>query len=408
MTLSQSLWSGPMHITSIAAFAVKFDEGDFFGGKGAAAPNSTNPSPYLVQPGWRGIYSPRIESMIVRVETDAGLVGYGEGQSPIAPEVSSTIVRRILAPMLIGRDPQATRVLRREMYDLMNLRGHTGGFMLDAIAAVDTALWDIAGKAAGLPIHRLLGGPCRSEVPVYVSGIRGESISDKLATMRDFIGRGFHAFKLFGGFGVRADAEMMEALISGAGGDARVAIDALWKYDLSEAHRLGRLLDRGGATWFEAPAEPEDLHGTAELARALDLPVAVGESLRSRIEFLPWLEARAIDLAQPDIGRCGISEGMAIVDLAETFHVPIALHMGMASPVMIAASLQVAAAAPQVSVLEYQPVVLGVANRLLKSPIRCEAGCMHVPSGAGLGIEIDEAALRRLAADSPGEGGRSS
>ncbi|MBV9521530.1 MAG: mandelate racemase/muconate lactonizing enzyme family protein [Alphaproteobacteria bacterium] len=386
-----------MRITSIETFAVKFAEGDFFGGKGADAP--TTAAPYLVQPGWRGIYSPRIESMILRVATDAGIVGYGEGQSPVAPEVTATIVRRILAPVLVGRDPRAPRALRREMYDLMNLRGHTGGFMLDAITAVDTALWDIAGKAASLPIHRMLGGSCRSDVPVYVSGIRGEGVSEKLATMRHFIERGFHQFKLFGGFGVREDAELVEALIAGTGGTARVAIDALWKYDINAAHRLGRLLDKAGAVWFEAPVEPEDVRGNAELARALDVPIANGEALRSRLEFLPWLEARAIDLAQPDIGRCGISEGMAIIDLAEAFHIPVALHMGMASPVMIAATLQVAASAPQVDLVEYQPVVLGVANRLLKAPITCNNGLMAVPEGPGLGIEIDGVTLQRFAAD---------
>jgi galactonate dehydratase len=390
-----------MRITAINTFAVKFEQGDFFGGKGGNAAGSLSAS-YGVQPGWRGIYSPRIESMIVRVETDAGVVGCGEGQSPIAPEVSATIVRRILAPALIGRDPLAPRILRREMYDLMNLRGHTGGFMLDAIAAIDTALWDIAGKAAGLPIHRLLGGPCRTEVPVYVSGIRGDSIPDKLATMRDFIARGFLAFKLFGGFGVKEDCEMIEALIGKSGGQARVAIDVLWKYDINEAHLLGRSLDRLGAMWLEAAGEPEDIRGNAELARALDLPIANGETLRSRLEFLPWFQERAIDLAQPDIGRCGVTEGMAIIDLAEAFHVPVALHVGMASPLMIAATLQVAAASPQVDLIEYQPVVLEVGNRLLKSPIRCESGCMRVPSGAGLGIEIDDAALQRFAASSEG------
>jgi galactonate dehydratase len=386
-----------MQITAITPFAVKFDQGDFFGGK-ARASSDTKAAPYLVQPGWRGIYSPRIESMIVRVETSEGIVGYGEGQSPIAPEVSAAIVRHVLTPILLGRDPRAARTLRREMYDLMNLRGHTGGFMLDAIAAVDTALWDIAGKAAGLPIYALHGGPCRDDVPVYVSGIRGENVTDKLATMRDFIERGFLDFKLFGGFGVATDAELVEALISGSNGKARVAIDTLWKYDLNAAHRLGRLLDKIGATWFEAPIEPEDTRGNAELARSLDVPIANGEALRSRLEFRPWLEQRALDIAQPDIGRCGITEGMAIIDLAEAFHLPVALHMGMASPVMIAATLQVAAAAPQVGLIEFQPVVLGVANQLLKSPIRCEGGRMHVPQGPGLGIEIDEEAIRKFAA----------
>jgi D-galactarolactone cycloisomerase len=124
-----------MKIATVETFAVKFEHGDFFGGKGEDA-SAPKPGHYLVQPGWRGIYSSRIETMIVRIETSDGLVGYGEGQSPIAPEVSATIIDRVLAPVLHGRDPRATRVLRREMYDLMNLRGHTGGFMLDAIAAV--------------------------------------------------------------------------------------------------------------------------------------------------------------------------------------------------------------------------------------------------------------------------------
>jgi D-galactarolactone cycloisomerase len=387
-----------MRITAIKTFAIKFEQGDFFGGKGGDA-SASQSALYGAQPGWRGIYSSRIESMIVRIETSEGVVGYGEGQSPIAPEVSASIVRHVIAPILIGRDPRATRVLRREMYDLMNLRGHTGGFMIDAIAAVDIALWDIAGKAARLPVHILLGGPCRAEVPVYVSGVRGASVADKLTVMREFIDRGFSTFKLFGGFGVEEDADLVEALIAGSGGKARLAIDTLWKYDINDAHRLGRRLEKAGAVWLEAPVEPEDVRGNAELARSLDLPIANGEALRTRLEFLPWLEQRALDLAQPDIGRCGITEGLAIIDLAETFHIPVALHMGMASPVMIAASLQVAAASPHVRVVEYQPVVLDAANRLLRAPIGCQAGRIRVPEGPGLGIEVDDAALARFAAD---------
>ena len=386
-----------MRITGIRTFALKFDKGDFFGGKGHGG--GDRGSPYTVQPGWRGIYSSRIETMIVAVETSNGIVGYGEGQSPIAPEVSASIVDKILAPVLIGRDPRAPRALRREMYDLMNLRGHTGGFMIDAIAAMDTALWDIAGKVAGLPIHRLLGGPCRSSVPVYVSGVRGESIDDKIGTVRDFIGRGFNTFKVFAGFGVTEDADLVRALVADSGDQARFAVDVLWKYDVNGALRLGRLLEEAGALWLEAPGEPEDVAGNAALARALDLPIANGETLRTRLEFRPWLEQRAIDIAQPDIGRCGITEGLSIIDLAEAYHVPVALHMGMASAVMIAATLQVAAAAAHVGLVEYQPVVLDLANKLLTTPFRCEGGAMQVPDGPGLGIELDTAALERFAVE---------
>ena len=384
-----------MRITRIRTFALKFDKGDFFGGKGKGGGERV--SPYMVQPGWRGIYSSRIETMIVAIETSDGIVGYGEGQSPIAPEVSASIVNTILAPVLIGRDPCAPRALRREMYDLMNLRGHTGGFMIDAIAAIDTALWDIAGKAAGLPVHRLLGGPCRKAVPVYVSGVRGESVDEKIATVRDFIGRGFNTFKLFAGFGVTEDAKLIRTLVAGSGDQAQFAVDVLWKYDINAAMRLGRLLEEVGALWLEAPGEPEDVSGNAALAHALDLPIANGETLRTRLEFRPWLEQRAIDIAQPDMGRCGITEGLSIVDLAETYHVPVALHMGMASAVMIAATLQVAAASSHVGLVEYQPVVLDLANRLLSSPFRCESGAMHVPDGPGLGIELDTASLERFA-----------
>jgi D-galactarolactone cycloisomerase len=398
MTVLSHLVEPGMRITAIKAIAVKFDQGDFFGGKGRDTP-SPEGAPYAVQPGWRGIYSSRIESMIVRIETSEGFFGYGEGQSPIAPEVSASIVNRVIAPVLLGRDPRATRVLRRELYDLMNLRGHTGGFMVDAIAAVDIALWDIAGKAAGLPVHVLLGGPCRTEAPVYVSGIRGTAVADKLAVMRDFIDHGFSAFKVFGGFGVEEDVDLIEALLAGSGGRARVAIDTLWKYDINNAHRLGRRLEKAGAMWFEAPIEPEDARGNAELARSLDLPIANGEALRTRLEFLPWFELRALDIAQPDIGRCGISEGMAIIDLAEAFHIPIVLHMGMASPIMIAATLQVAAATAQVKLVEFQPVVLGAANQILRAPITCDGGLMGIPSGPGLGIEIDDTALRKFTVD---------
>jgi L-alanine-DL-glutamate epimerase-like enolase superfamily enzyme len=382
-----------MKIARIDAFAVKFAEGDFFGG---GAGGSSGRSEYVVQPGWRGIYGRRIESMVVRVETDSGVVGWGEGQSPIAPEIAATVVDRILSGVLIGRDALATQVLHHEMVDLMLVRGHGGGFMMDAIAAVDMALWDIKGKALDVPVAVLLGGPLRTQLPCYVSGIRGDSQAEKTADLERHLERGFATFKFFGGFGIERDAEIMAALLEKAPGS--VAFDALWRYDRNAALALGRRLEALGALWFEAPCDPEDIVGHAALARDLGLPIAGGETERTRHQFKPWFDQHALDIAQPDIGRCGITEGMRIIDLAALLHVPVALHCGMASPVMIAASLQVAAAHPQVTLMEYQPVILEAANRLLKVPIRCVGGQFTLPDGPGLGIEIDEAALARLAA----------
>ncbi|MBI1777978.1 MAG: mandelate racemase/muconate lactonizing enzyme family protein [Proteobacteria bacterium] len=381
-----------MKIARVDAFALKLPEGDFFGGEATDRPESLD---YVVQPGWRGIYSPRIESMIVRIETDSGRIGWGEGQSPIAPEISATVVETILKTLLVGRDALATQALRHEMYALMNLRGHGGGFMIDAIAGVDMALWDLKGKALGAPLYALLGGPFRRTIPCYVSGVRGESIADRVADLRQRLDLGFRTFKLFGGFGVETDVEIMAALLDQA--PKNVAFDALWRYDRNTALRLGRQLEQAGALWFEAPCEPEDVAGHAGLARALDLPIAGGETERTRLQFKPWLDAGAFDIAQPDIGRCGVSEGVRIVDLAELMNVPVTLHCGIASPLMIAASLHVAAAHPHVSLMEYQPVVLNAVNRLLKRPLLCREGSFELPEGPGLGIELDEAVVRRHA-----------
>lgn len=382
-----------MKIIRVEALPVKLPHGDFFGGKGEAHSPDTR-SEYLVQPGWRGIYGRRIETMVVRIEADSGLVGWGEGQSPIAPEVAATIVDRILADVLVGRDPMATAVIYHDLFDLMAVRGHGGGFMVDAIAAVDIALWDLKGKALGVPIALLLGGPARERVPCYVSGIRGDSpaaMVDEICRQTDL---GFSRFKLFGGFGIERDGDLMESLLARA--PRAVAFDALWRYDRNQAMALGRRLAELGTLWFEAPCDPADIAGHALLARTLALPVAGGETERTRQQFRPWLEAGALEIAQPDIGRCGITEGVRIIDLAALMHVPVTLHCGMASPIMIAASLQVAAAHPHVSMMEYQPIVLAAGNSLLREKLCCEEGLFRTSGGPGLGIEIDEPVLRGL------------
>jgi L-alanine-DL-glutamate epimerase-like enolase superfamily enzyme len=281
------------------------------------------------------------------------------------------------------------------MYELMNLRGHGGGFMIDAIAAVDMALWDLKGKALGVPLAVLLGGPFRRELPCYVSGLRGQSDADKVADLRRHQDAGFSTFKLFGGFGIEKDAELMGGLLEKA--PRKVAFDALWRYDRNQALDLGRRLERLGAVWFEAPCDPEDMAGHAALARDLDIPIAGGETERTRFQFKPWLDCGAFEVAQPDMGRSGITEGVRIIDLAEAMHVPVTLHCGMGSPLMIAASLHVAAAHPQVSLMEYQPVVLKAVNRLLTTPLACREGFFVLPEGAGLGVAFDDSVLARYA-----------
>jgi L-alanine-DL-glutamate epimerase-like enolase superfamily enzyme len=378
-----------MKIASITALIVKVPIEESFGGAGIGDPVSS----YTLQKGWRGLYAKQTECLLVKIETDDGIIGYGEGQAPIAPEVGAAIINKVLRPILIGRDPDAVGVLRHEMYNAMNIRGHYGGFMLHAISAVDIALWDIKGKKLKSPVASLLGGAFCDRIPVYVSGIRGSSLDEKAETARRLLDAGFRNFKMFLGFGLEEDLEHVRRIGEVIRPHGRLMVDVLWNYDVSSAIRLGRELEHAGAVWLEAPVSPEDVAGHAEVCRALDMPVATGETEVTRYQFLRWFEARALDIAQPDVARCGITETRKIADLAETFNIMVALHCGVILAPGIAASIHVAAATPNLLFLEYQPLMLEIANRFLRRPLRCENGLLHLPDGSGLGIDLNEEVL---------------
>jgi L-alanine-DL-glutamate epimerase-like enolase superfamily enzyme len=384
---------GEVKIVDVKALPIKIPETEFWGGKGGAAPRRDHNSDYVVQPGWIGLYSSKIETCLVRIRTEDGTIGYGEGQTPIGPEVTATIVERVLRPLLLGEDAMRVGVLRRRMYEALLVRGHFTGYVVDAIAGVDSALWDLKGKTLGRPVSDLLGGAFRTRIPAYVSGLKGDTVEAQIATGQEYVQRGFRAIKIFLTEGLEPDIRRLRRIREALPSDIRLMVDVLSAYDLAAAIRLGSVLDELDVTWFEAPLHPEDLDGHAELARVLRLPVASGETDRTRYQFRRQFQQRALEIAQPDVGRCGITEGKAIAELAEAFNVPITMHTGMASAVLIAASLQLGATIPDCRYQEYQPFVHAVANRFIKSPLVCDQGHYELPTGPGLGIELDEAAL---------------
>ena len=212
-------------------------------------------------------------------------------------------------------------------------------------------------------------------------------------TARGHVSEGFSALKMFLGFGIDEDIRHVEGIREGAGSGARLMVDVLWNYDTPTALQLGRHLERLGVFWFETPTSPEDIDGHAEIARELDMFVAAGETETTRYQFLNWFQKRGLDIAQPDVGRCGISETKKITDMAEAFNIPIALHAGICLPPSISASIHMAASIPNLIYQEYQPLMLDVSNKFLKNPIVCENGHFNLPEGPGLGIEMDEDAL---------------
>ncbi|WP_433217683.1 mandelate racemase/muconate lactonizing enzyme family protein [Dactylosporangium sp. CS-047395] len=413
----------------MTTWAVKLRGEDVYLG---AATREASDRPYYLRPPWRSLYSDRYETMVVRLTCDDGTVGWGECLAPVGPEVPKAIVDRLLAPILLdpgplppadaglagagtpgvagagspgvagagspgvagagspGVDPRAVRPWWARLSGLMRERGHLGGHQADALAAVDIALWDLAGKAAGLPVHALLGGAFRATVPTYVSGLPVADNAARAELARKWLADGATHVKLHLGHGVDEDLAAYDAV---AATGIRVAVDAHWAYDLADALRLGRALDERGAWFLEAPLAPEDLEGHRELAAALITPVAAGEAMRHRYEFRQWLQARALDLAQPDVGRTGITEAMAIAELASAFHVPVAPHHSVGLGVVLAAGLHVAAAIEAMPAFEFQPGPFPVANRILTAPLSGGPGSFPLPTAPGLGVEVDISAL---------------
>ena len=384
-----------MRITSVEAIPVRIKREEAYLG---ALPKEAITRAYFLRPPYRALYSAYFETAFVKISVDDGAFGWGEALAPVAPEVVCAIVEQLLSPALLGRDPLDGNVLWNVMYDLMRERGYYGGFMLDAISACDTALWDLRGKILHQPIYQLLGGAFHQRVPCYVSGLPRPTAEERVELALRYVARGFHDFKLAAGHGVRADTASVKALRDALGVESRLLLDAHWVYPLDEAVRLGQNLAELDVGFFEAPINPEDVCGHAQLAAAVPVPIAHGETERTRYQFRPWLEQSAAQVLQPDVGRAGISEVIKIATMAEAFNTLVAPHLSVGLGICIAASIHVAAAIPNLYLLEYQPPVFEAANLLLDTPLVCAEGFYELPTGAGLGVALDESRLRDLQA----------
>jgi D-galactarolactone cycloisomerase len=388
-----------MKIRSVEAFAVRIprDIGAAAGLAGSPTKLAAGEGAYRWSQSYPALYSTNFETALVRVTLDSGLVGWGEAQAPLAPEVACSIIRLLLAPVLSGAEfeggiPGIER-LWMKMYSTMRVRGQTGGFMLDAISGVDIALWDLAGKIAQKPVSALIAGSAvKRRVPAYISGLTGD---DKLESARAHAGQGFTLFKLFHDAGWASLMRHVDTLqVAGL----QVAIDALWRLESATASNLARELDARQAQWLEAPLPPEDPLAHATLARSITTPVAIGESYRTSFEFLPFVSAGSMRIMQPDLGRCGITEGLRIAAMGEAAGMRVVPHVSIAMGPQAAAAVHFAAAVPNCNLLEYNPAVLEMASHFLKEPLMIRDASYDVSERPGLGIEMDENRLSAVTA----------
>src|SRR6516164_1221826 len=346
-------------------------------------------------------------AMLVEIETDSGLVGWGECYGPA--RVNSAVVKEI-APWLIGEDPLRTDHLWQSVYARLRDHGQKG-VVIQGLSGIDIALWDIKGKHFGVPAHRLLGGPLRSEVRAYATGLYrrksgdpGKYLAEEAAS---YVAEGFGAVKLKVGFGIEEDAAMACAVRAAIGRDVALMVDANHAYDAVAAIRLGRMIEELDIGWFEEPVLPEDIAGYRAVKAAITIPVAGGECEFTRFGFRDLLASRAIDIVQPDTCAAGgLSECKKIADMAEAFGIRYNPHV-WGTGIAIAASLQLLAVlpshtpnslAPLEPLLEFDRTEHPIRQAILKKPIEHSNGVVRVPDGPGLGIEIDREALARFAA----------
>jgi D-galactarolactone cycloisomerase len=286
------------------------------------------------------------------------------------------------------------------------------GYGANAISAVDIALWDIAGKATGLTVYALLGGRVRDRVAVYATGLYytdDEMGGSLLAEALGYVQAGFKGMKTkVGGLPFEEDVRRVAAIRKAIGPEIHLMIDANQAFNAATAIRLGRRLAEQDLLWFEEPVNARDIEGYLQVKAAVPMAMAGGETWRTRFDFKDFLARHAVDVAQPDVGMTGgISELRNIAMMANAFGIQVSPHV-WGSPIMIAATLHVAATLPpcppartpqpfeQEPVMEFDQTPNAIRETLCGAPFTQHDGFVAVPAGPGLGVEVDDAALNRL------------
>lgn len=359
---------------------------------------------------------PERNSFLVRIETDDGIYGWGEGGQYGPAEPVCSCVEHVLAPFLMGRNPLEKGVLWSQMYAMTRDFGQKGSY-IEAISAVDIALWDICGKALNLPVSDLMGGRFRDRVKTYATGCyyRGDDyldVKDKLKELQEeaesYISLGFNMLKVkVGLLPIEQDYLRVKAIREAVGKDVRIFVDANHAYNSFSAIKMGRYLEELGIDFFEEPVPPEDREGYIEVRKALDMAVAGGECEYTRYGFKDFISRGCADIVQPDICVCGgLTEFMNIVALATAYGVMVVPHV-WGSGVALSAALSAIAALPCIPhtanpvalqnepAIEYDRNFNPLRDELLVRGFECRDNCVYVPEGPGLGIEINEDVLTK-------------
>ena len=333
---------------------------------------------------------------LVKVHTDGPHVGIGAAYSH--PDLVKTIVEGNLAPQLAGRDAADVEGLWELMYGLTRWYGRKGA-AVSALGGVDIALWDLRGKAAGKPVWELLGSE-RSFSPAYASGLFwADDVADTEAEARRHVANGFRRVKMRLGRNADYDIAAVDAAKRGAGDGNDVIVDGSHRYSLERAEWMGGELAKRGVYWFEEPFPPEELDKFVALRPKIDVPLAAGENEFGVQGFRELIRAGALDVLQPDACRAGgLTECIRIGRLARDAGLNVATHT-WSDAVALVANAHFVASLPNGLTVEVDQTGSPFIEELLAEPLAISDGKLELGDAPGLGIELNDAVVARLAAN---------
>ncbi len=370
--------------------------------------------------GYSQQYYKKRTSHIVEVETDEGVTGWGEcfGPGNIA-FANKGIVEKVIQPIVLGMQALDRDVIWHKVYNLMRDHGQKG-MPLQALSGVDIALWDIAGKAANLPLYKMIGGAHRDKVEVYGYGmmLRPENINSLISRFKEESAEikemGFKALKMKVGVGPKDDIKLTEAVREGIGDNFRFMVDANHGYTTHDALYVGRAMEEFSPYWFEEPVAPEDLDGYRELRAFLKVNISGGEAEFNRWGWRKLLESRGLDIAQPEVCALGgISEYLRVLALCHSHFTPVVNHV-WGSAIAVAVNLHLLAAMPPLpgGLFPWEPMLefdtthnhfiddLLTVSLDIKNQVKNNNGTVSLPNGPGLGVTPQRDFLDKFRIDS--------
>ena len=321
---------------------------------------------------------------LVRVITDEGLEGHGLlGMGPMPASIDAAYVSRILKPLLVGENPLHHEAVYQKMFSrAVQVRPWS-------ICAVDVALWDLAGKIAGLPIHALLG-TCREKIPTYASSEQHPTINGFVEQALSVKEAGLHGYKIHPNQDWREDIAVCRAVREAVGKDFNLMLDSRGAYSLGEAVKVGRVLEELNFRWYEDPLDYRDIYNYTKLVPQMDIPVCVTEFPEGwYTDYAPWIMNKATDMLRGDVYlKGGITPIIKLAHLAEAFGMKVELHHGC-NALCDVANLHVQMSVMNTSfaevLLPHEAWWYGLVENI---QIDSE-GYMHAPTKPGLGYEMD-------------------